>query len=140
MNLYPEKDLFLRGFFYEVGLKTTTINFDVKPRMAGTSKFNFMSLMALALNGITSYSIVPLRIIAVLGFIMFVLSIIVGLETIYEKIFLGDSPNGYATMIIMLTFFGGLQIFCLGVIGEYVGQVYREVKARPRYITDKELL
>ncbi len=71
---------------------------------------------------------------------MFVLSIIVGLETIYEKIFLGDSPNGYATMIIMLTFFGGLQIFCLGVIGEYVGQVYREVKARPRYITDKELL
>lgn len=140
MNLYPEKDLFLRGFFYEVGLKTTTINFDVKPRMAGTSKFNLMSLMALALNGITSFSIVPLRIIAVLGFIMFVLSIIVGLETIYEKIFLGDSPNGYATMIIMLTFFGGLQIFCLGVIGEYVGQVYREVKARPRYITDKELL
>lgn len=140
MNLYPEKDLFLRGFFYEVGLKTTTINFDVKPRMAGTSKFNLMSLMALALNGITSFSIVPLRIIAVLGFIMFVLSIIVGLETIYEKIFLGDSPNGYATMIIMLTFFGGLQIFCLGVIGEYVGQVYREVKARPRYITDKELV
>ncbi len=140
MNLYPEKDLFLRGFFYEVGLKTTTINFDVKPRMSGTSKFNLMSLMALALNGITSFSIVPLRIIAVLGFIMFVLSIIVGLETIYEKIFLGDSPNGYATMIIMLTFFGGLQIFCLGVIGEYVGQVYREVKARPRYITDKELL
>lgn len=140
MKLYPEKDLFLRGFFYEVGLKTTTINFDVKPRMAGASKFNFMSLMALALNGITSFSIVPLRIIAVLGFIMFVLAIIVGLETIYEKIFLGDSPNGYATMIIMLTFFGGLQIFCLGVIGEYVGQVYREVKSRPRYITDKELI
>ncbi len=140
MKLYQEKDLFLRGFFYEVGLKTTTINFDVKPRMAGASKFNFMSLMALALNGITSFSIVPLRIIAVLGFIMFVLSIIVGLETIYEKIFLGDSPNGYATMIIMLTFFGGLQIFCLGVIGEYVGQVYREVKSRPRYITDKELI
>ena len=140
MKLYQEKDLFLRGFFYEVGLKTTTINFDVKPRMAGASKFNFMSLMALALNGITSFSIVPLRIIAVLGFIMFVLSIIVGLETIYEKIFLGDSPNGYATMIIMLTFFGGLQIFCLGVIGEYVGQVYREVKSRPRYSTDKELI
>lgn len=140
MKLYQEKDLFLRGFFYEVGLKTTTINFDVKPRMAGASKFNFMSLMALALNGITSFSIVPLRIVAVLGFIMFVLSIIVGLETIYEKIFLGDSPNGYATMIIMLTFFGGLQIFCLGVIGEYVGQVYREVKSRPRYITDKELI
>jgi len=140
MSLYPEKSLFLRGFFHELGLKTTTVKFDVKPRFAGSSKFNFMSLMALALNGITSFSIVPLRIIAVLGFIMFVVSIIIGLETIYEKIFLGDSPNGFATAIIISCFFGGLQIFCLGVIGEYVGQVYREVKARPRYIKDIELL
>lgn len=140
MNLYPEKALFLRGFFHEVGLKTTTVKFDVKPRFAGESKFNFMTLMGLALNGITSFSIVPLRIIACLGFIMFILSIVIGLETIYEKIFLGDSPNGFATAIIISCFFGGLQIFCLGVIGEYVGQVYREVKARPRYIKDKELI
>lgn len=69
---------------------------------------------------------------ALFGFLM-------GLETIFEKIFLNDSPNGVATMIILLCFFGGLQIFCLGVIGEYVGQVYREVKARPRYIVDKFL-
>ena len=95
--------------------------------------------MALALNGITSFSVVPLRIIAVLGIIMFFGSILVGLETIFEKVFLNDSPNGYATAIIMLSFFGGLQLFCLGVIGEYVGQVYREVKARPRYIKEKEL-
>ena len=96
--------------------------------MAGTSKFNFMSLMALALNGITSYSIVPLRIIAVLGFIMFVLSIIVGLETIYEKIFLGDSPNGYATMIIMLTFFGGLQIFVWELLENMSGRFIEKLK------------
>ena len=69
---------------------------------------------------------------ALFGFLM-------GLETILEKIFFNDSPNGVATMIILLCFFGGLQIFCLGVIGEYVGQVYREVKARPRYIVDKFL-
>ena len=66
-------------------------------------------------------------------------SILVGLETIFEKVFLNDSPNGYATAIIMLSFFGGLQLFCLGVIGEYVGQVYREVKARPRYIKRKRI-
>lgn len=139
MKIYPEKALFLRGFFYELGLKTTSVKFDVKPRMAGESKFNFMSLMGLALNGITSFSIFPLRIVAVLGFLMAVVAFLVGLETIFEKIFFNDSPNGYATLIIMLTFFGGLQIFCLGVIGEYVGQVYREVKARPRYIPEKEL-
>ena len=140
MSLYPEKALFLRGFFYELGLKTSTINFDVKPRCAGTSKFNFASLTALALNGITSFSIVPLRIIAGLGFLMAAIAFLIGLETIIEKIFFNDSPNGVATMIILLCFFGGLQIFCLGIIGEYIGQVYREVKARPRYIVDKELV
>lgn len=137
--LYPEKALFLRGFFYELGLKTSIIKFDVKPRSAGVSKFNFMSLMALALNGITSFSIVPLRIIAVLGFVMFLFSGIVGVETVIEKLIFNNSPNGVTTAILLSCFFGGLQLFCLGVIGEYVGQVYREVKARPRYIKEKEL-
>lgn len=139
LELYPEKSLFLRGVFHELGLKTSTVYFNVKPRFAGNSKFNFMSLMGLALNGITSFSIVPLRIVACLGFLMALFGFLVGLETVFEKLFLHNSPNGFATMIILLCFFGGLQIFCLGVIGEYIGQVYREVKARPRYITEKEL-
>lgn len=139
LELYPEKSLFLRGVFHELGLKTSTVYFDVKPRFAGKSKFNFMSLMGLALNGITSFSIVPLRIVACLGFLMALFGFLVGLETVFEKLFFHNSPNGFATMIILLCFFGGLQIFCLGVIGEYIGQVYREVKARPRYITEKEL-
>lgn len=139
LELYPEKSLFLRGVFHELGLKTSTVYFNVKPRFAGSSKFNFMSLMGLALNGITSFSIVPLRIVACLGFLMALFGFLVGLETVFEKLFFHNSPNGFATMIILLCFFGGLQIFCLGVIGEYIGQVYREVKARPRYITEKEL-
>lgn len=139
LELYPEKSLFLRGVFHELGLKTSTVYFDVKPRFAGKSKFNFISLMGLALNGITSFSIVPLRIVACLGFLMALFGFLVGLETVFEKLFFHNSPNGFATMIILLCFFGGLQIFCLGVIGEYIGQVYREVKARPRYITEKEL-
>ncbi len=139
MNLYPEKALFLRGFFNESGLKTAYVNFDVKPRFAGESKFNFMSLTTLALNGITSYSVVPLRFVAVLGFFMALFGFLVGVETVFEKIFLHNSPNGIATTIILLCVFGGIQLFCLGIIGEYVGQVYREVKARPRYLKDKEL-
>lgn len=140
MLLYPEKALFLRGFFHELGLKTAIVNFDVKPRFAGKSKFSLKTLMGLALNGITSFSIVPLRIIAGLGFLMATVAFLIGLATVIEKLVFNDSPNGTATMITLLCFFGGLQIFCLGVIGEYVGQVYREVKARPRYIVDKELL
>ncbi|MBQ8460246.1 glycosyltransferase family 2 protein [bacterium] len=139
MAMYPEKALFLRGFFFELGLKTTMVNFDVKPRFAGCSKFNVKSLMGLALNGITSFSIVPLRIIAGLGFLMAIFAFLIGLETVFEKVAFNNSPNGTATMIILLCFFGGLQIFCLGVIGEYIGQVYREVKARPRYIAEIEL-
>lgn len=136
---YTEKQLFLRGFFHEIGLKTAYVNFDVKPRMLGKSKFNFISLLGLALNGITSFSIIPLRIIAVLGLFMALFSFGLGVEVLYEKIFLNSTPKGWATQVTMLAFFGGLQIFCLGIIGEYLGQVYREVKARPRYIKDVEL-
>lgn len=136
---YTEKQLFLRGFFHEIGLKTAYVKFDVKPRMMGESKFNFISLLGLALNGITSFSIIPLRIIAVLGFFMALFSFGLGIEVLYEKIFLNNTPQGWATQIVMYAFFGGLQIFCLGIIGEYLGQVYREVKARPRYIKDIEL-
>ena len=139
MDMYHEKALFLRGFFHEVGLKTACVKFDVKPRAAGVSKFNFMSLMTLALNGITSFSIVPLRLIAVLGFLMALLGFAAGVEAVIEKFFFHDSPNGMATTIILICVFCGTQLFCLGIIGEYVGQVYREVKARPRYIKDIEL-
>lgn len=136
---YTEKQLFLRGFFHEIGLKTAYVKFDVKPRMLGESKFNFLSLLGLALNGITSFSIIPLRIIAVLGFLMALFSFGLGVEVLYEKIFLNSTPKGWATQVVFQAFFGGIQLFCLGIIGEYLGQVYREVKARPRYIKDIEL-
>ena len=140
LEMYPEKLLFLRGFFYEVGLKSTSVYFDVKPRTAGESKFNYASLMALALNGITSYSIVPLRMVAVLGFFMALIGFIVGIEAVVEKVLWNNSPSGWATIVVMLSVFGGIQLFCLGIIGEYVGQLYKEVKARPRYIKDIELI
>lgn len=138
-SMYPEKLFFLRGFFNEVGLPTSYVNFDVKKRIAGTSKFNFSSLMGLALNGITSYSIMPLRFVTVLGFIMALCGFLIGMEAVFEKLFWHNSPNGWATTIILSSTFSGIQLFCLGIIGEYVGQLYREVKARPRYIKEKEL-
>lgn len=139
MEQFDERYLFLRGFFNELGLKTAYVKFDVKPRFAGKSKFNFMTLTKLALDGITSYSVRPLRLIAVLGFLMGFFGFVVGIETIIEKVYFNNSPNGWATAVILLCVFGGLQIFCLGIIGEYVGQVFREVKGRPRYIKEDEL-
>ena len=139
LSQYSEKELFLRGFFHETGLQTAYINFDVKPRMLGSSKFNFVTLTSLALNGITSYSIVPLRLISAIGFITVMISVFVGLTTLYDKYILKDTPSGWATIIILLAFFGGLQIFCLGIIGEYLGQVFKEVKSRPRYIVETDI-
>lgn len=140
LTKYQEANLFLRGFFHEVGLKTEYVYFDVKPRMVGSSKFNYLSLLALALNGITSFSIMPLRIIAILGFLMAVGGFIIGLEVIWEKLYLNNTPSGWATLVLLLTVFGGIQLFCLGIIGEYLGQIYCEVKSRPRYIKEVELV
>lgn len=139
MEEFDERYLFLRGFFNELGLKTAYVYFDVKPRMAGNSKFNIVSLTRLALEGITSYSIRPLRLVTILGFLMGFFGFLVGVETIIEKIYFNNSPNGWATAVMLSCVFGGLQIFCLGIIGEYVGQVFREVKSRPRYIKSEEL-
>ena len=140
MSEYEEKELFLRGFFHETGLQTSYVNFDVKPRALGESKFNFISLTSLALNGITSYSVIPLRLIAAIGFITVIISVVVGFDVVLDKYIRHEAPTGWATLVILLVFFGGLQIFCLGIIGEYLGQVFKEVKSRPRYIKDNELL
>ena len=139
LDKFSEKELFLRGFFHETGLKTAYVHFDVKPRALGCSKFNFISLTTLALNGITSYSIVPLRLISAVGLFAIFVSTIVGIDAICDKFIRHDAPSGWATIVILLVFIGGFQIFCLGIIGEYLGQIFNEVKDRPRYIVEKEL-
>ena len=140
LEKYSEEGLFLRGFFHELGLKTAYVHFDVKPRALGCSKFNFFSLTSLALNGITAFSIVPLRIIAAVGVLTVLGSFLLALEVLFEKYILHTAPSGWATLVILLAFFGGLQIFCLGIIGEYMGQIFNEVKARPRNNKEKEIV
>ncbi len=139
LNLYQERYLFLRGFFYDVGLKTAYVNFDVKPRFAGHSKFNVFSLSGLALNGITSYSVVPLRLVSILGFTMTLVATILGSIAVCNKIFFAHFQHDWVIDLITSCFFGGIELFCLGSIGEYIGQIFLEVKGRPRYITDVEL-
>jgi len=139
LSQYNEEGLFLRVFFHEIGLKTTYVKFNVKPRAAGHSKFSFFALMSLALDGITSFSTAPLRIIAILGFLTMIGSFLLALEVFFEKYVLHCTTSGWATLVVLSAFFGGLQIFCIGIIGEYLGKTFQEVKKRPPYIIDKDL-
>lgn len=137
---YHETNLFLRGLFFELGLKTDYIYFDVKPRKYGQSKFNLVSLTRLAARGITSFSVRPLKFVFWVGFAIAFVSFIFGLVGLYQLIFTGDDRiPGLKLYEIVESFIAGLQILCIGIIGEYVGQILQEVKARPRYLKDKEL-
>lgn len=137
---YKEVNLFLRGIFNDFGLKTDHVYFDVKERSIGKSRFNIPKLFALAINGITSFSILPLRLVAILGILMSLFSFGLALEVLFEKYMLKSTIPGWTTIIIAICFTGGVQILCIGIIGEYLGKVYNETKARPRFIKDTELL
>lgn len=139
LNDYKEVNLFLRGIFYEFGYKTEYVNFDVKPRMAGDSKFKPIDLFSLAVKGITSFSVVPLRMVTFIGILISICSFLLGIDVIWEKFHNGYTVPGWATIVVTTAFIGGVQILCIGVIGEYLGQLFQEVKARPRYIIETEL-
>ncbi|HLL74376.1 MAG TPA: glycosyltransferase family 2 protein [Pyrinomonadaceae bacterium] len=135
---YREYNLFLRGIFADIGLRSEVIRFDVRRRAAGKSKHSFRKLAALALDGITSFSVVPLRLVTAAGALIFLFSCGMTLFYLYHKL-RGNTPPGWAGTIIPIYFLGGVQIMFLGLVGEYVGKIYKEVKARPRYLRDEEL-
>ena len=135
---YGEYNLFLRGIFVDIGYRSEVVPFDARRREAGASKHNFRKLAALALDGITSFSIVPLRLVTFTGALIFMFSCAMTLFYLYEK-FVGHTPPGWAGTVIPIYFLGGVQIMFLGLVGEYIGKIYKEVKARPRFIKDEEL-
>lgn len=139
LSNYKETNLFIRGLFYDLGLKTKDIDFEVTERKYGESKFSFLSLFALAAKGIVSFSVRPLRIVFFLGFGISFISILLAIACIVRLIFHLNYLPGLELFETWETFAAGMQILCIGIIGEYIGQILTEVKARPRYITDEEL-
>ena len=139
ISQYREYNLFLRGIFVDIGYRSEAVPFDVRPRTAGRSKHGLSRLASLALDGITSFSVVPLRLVTCAGALIFLFSVLMTLFYLYHKV-MGHTPPGWAGTVIPIYFLGGVQIMFLGLVGEYIGKIYKEVKARPRYITDKELL
>ncbi len=138
LKTFPETNMFLRGIFNDLGFEQDCVYFDVKERSAGKSKYNLFSLFSLALDGITSFSVVPLRLVSFIGFFMALVSFIVGVQALFDKMYCHNIVPGWATIVVALGFIGGIQILCIGIIGEYIGQLFQEVKARPRYIVEEK--
>ena len=132
-----EQNQFLRGLFQWVGFRHTTIEFISPPRRVGVTKYRIFNLLTFSLTGITSFSKVPLRAAAVVGFLISALSVLYGLFAIAVFLTIGHLPRGYTSLIVTISFVGGLELTVLGILGEYLGAVFDEVKRRPLYIIDE---
>lgn len=132
---YGETNLFLRGLIPTMGFPSDVVYFDVKEREAGYSKYTLSKMMTLALDGITSMSIRPLRMISALGFFVFLFSFVMSVISLIDWI-QGKNIPGYTTTVIVSLMIGGITLLSLGIIGEYIGKIYMETKHRPRYIID----
>ena len=136
---FKEVNLFLRGIFPLIGFKTDVVYYERAERFAGTSKYPLKKMLNFAWDGITSFSVKPLRFICVLGFLILFISIIIMIYAFIRKV-TGNNVEGWTFITISIWFLGGLQMLSLGIVGEYIGKVYNETKQRPRYIIEENLL
>ena len=134
---FKEVNLFLRGMIPLVGFKSTSVSYERTPRMAGKSKYPLRKMLSLAFDGITSLSVKPIRIITAFGFLVAVISLIGIIWSIVVAL-IGKAVAGWASMVSIICFLGGVQLLSLGIIGEYIGKIYLETKQRPRYIIEKK--
>ncbi|MDY2629851.1 MULTISPECIES: glycosyltransferase family 2 protein [unclassified Clostridium] len=136
---FKEVNLFLRGIVPLIGYKYSIVEYERHERFAGESKYPLKKMLAFAVDGITSFSVKPIRLISVLGFSIFFISLIALIYSLVVK-FLGKTEVGWTSIVISIWMLGGIQLLSLGVIGEYIGKIYNETKARPRYIIKDKLI
>ena len=136
---FREVNLFLRGIVPLIGFKSSVVYYTRTERVAGVSKYPLRKMVALALDAVTSFSVVPLRLISALGFLVFLFSAGMGLWTLWVRLFTERAVPGWTSTLLPIYVLGGLQILCVGILGEYLGKVYQETKRRPRYIIEKVL-
>ncbi|MED1015259.1 glycosyltransferase family 2 protein [Bacillus atrophaeus] len=138
LGRYPEANLFLRGIVPMIGFRSAKVMYDRKERVAGETKYPLKKMLSFAFNGITSFSVAPIRFFTLIGFLLFLLSAMAGIGVIIQKM-LGYTNAGWASLIISIWFLGGLQLMGIGIIGEYIGTIFTEVKRRPKYAVDIDL-
>jgi dolichol-phosphate mannosyltransferase len=141
INSMPEKNRFIRGLRAWTGFRQYGIKYERMQRAAGDSKYSLKKLVKLAIDGIFSFSSTPLRMASYLGFIVSIFAFCLMIFTFFQRVFtdyfakIGHAPvRGFATTVILISFIGGVQLICLGTLGEYIGRIYEEVKGRPIWI------
>jgi dolichol-phosphate mannosyltransferase len=138
-KLYKERARFIRGIVNNLGFKTKMVEFVAPARFAGTSKFSLKKMLHFALDGITSFSNIPLRIAFYVGLILGFFSLLLLGHVLYSKYIAQDAVLGWTTLAVSVLFLGGIQLVGIGILGEYIGKVFEEVKQRPLYIVGKKL-
>jgi polyisoprenyl-phosphate glycosyltransferase len=139
LSQYREANLFLRGLIPHIGFNSATVFYDRAERFAGESKYPLRRMLSFALQGVTSFSAAPLRAITALGFLVALLSLAGGGWVVWQRLWNERVVPGWASILVPVFFLGGVQMLCLGVIGEYVAKIYMESKGRPRYIIDRQV-
>ncbi len=135
---YKEVNLFLRGIVPQIGYQTDIAYYERNERVAGESKYPLKKMLSFAMDGITSFSVKPLRMIASIGFVILLLSFIILIYSVIMKL-MGNTVSGWTFIVCSIWLIGGIQTLCLGVIGEYIGKIYNESKHRPRFIVEKTI-
>ena len=137
LKKFRESQRYTKGMFSWIGYKKKEILYDRDPRAAGETKWNYMKLLNLAIDGITSFTTAPLRIASVLGILVSFVAFIYIVFLVFRTIFFGSDLAGYPSMMAVILFLGGVQLLSLGVIGEYVGRIFNETKQRPLYFVEE---
>ena len=138
LSLYKERNLFLRGIVPQIGYKTDCVYYVRKQRMAGESKYPFKKMLSFAFDGITSFSIKPIKMVTALGAVIVVCSVIAFIYTMISY-FMGHTVPGWSSLMISIWFIGGVQLLSVGIVGQYVGKTYIESNERPQYIIEEFL-
>lgn len=135
---FGEVNLFLRGIIPSIGFNKDVVYYDRLERFAGESKYPFRKMAAFAWNGVTSFSNYPLKLVTIIGFVIFLFCLLMSGYALFA-LFTGNLVPGWLSTVLPMYFLGGIQLFCFGIIGEYIGKIYLEVKKRPRYFIDKRI-
>jgi glycosyltransferase involved in cell wall biosynthesis len=138
LEQFGEVSLFLRGIVPLIGFPSTSVYYKRNSRIAGETKYPFRKMLSFAWNGIASFSTTPLKVIFYVGIFMFLTSVALGFWVLFS-IFFGHTIQGWASSLLLNLTFSGINMICLGIIGEYIGKIYQEVKSRPRFIIEKTI-
>lgn len=139
LNKLREHHRFMKGLFAWIGYKQVAFQYDRKPRIAGATKYNYFKLSDYALEGITAFSMTPLRIASLCGFIISIFAFMYGGYILLHAIFVGRDLPGYSSLMVVFTFLSGIQLLTIGILGEYIGRIFGETKNRPLYFIQEKI-